>query len=127
MSIEHDNKQYNIPTGYYLATLLNVMNCESPAVPANEYPPNEFHPERYLKGKVIGCPVSHEYVVSTFGHSKHACPGRLFSINTFKIVMNILFKRLEFTPQFNEVKIPHTQMGAVARLDRPCWVEYKKK
>jgi len=102
------------------------MNCQAPAVPDDKFPPTQFHPERFLRGKVIGCPVSHEYVMSTFGHAKHRCPGQAFSINTFKVVMNVLFTRLHFVPQFKEVNIPHTQMGAVARLDRPCWVEYKK-
>jgi len=127
MEVTQGNKTFTVPPGYYLATLLNVMNCRPPAVPDGVFPSQEFHPERYSKGKVVGCPSSHEYVVSTFGHAKHACPGRSFSINTFKVVMNEIFDRLELTPTFKEVKIPHTQMGAVARLDRSCWVEYKKK
>jgi len=73
-------KVYTVPPGFYLATLLNVMNCRPPAVPDISYPPQEFHPERYEKGKVLDCPASHDYVVSTFGHSKHACPGRLYAL-----------------------------------------------
>jgi len=118
------NLSYEVPKGYYIATILMVNNCSPEAVV--NYPPTEFHPERYKKNRLEGCPAGKEFLVSTFGHGKHACPGERFSLNAIKVIITIMLERLNLKPAFSTVKIPETQLGAVARADRLCFVNYTK-
>jgi len=115
---------YSVPPGYYIATILMVNNCNPEAVVS--HPPTEFHPERYRKNRLDGCPAGKEFLVSTFGHGKHACPGERFSINALKVITSIILERLRIKPQFKNVSIPETQLGAVARTDKHCYIAYSK-
>lgn len=52
-------------------------------------------------------------LLSTLSLTRHACPGERFSLNTIKLFVSILLDRLNLSPEFREVKIPETQLGAV--------------
>lgn len=117
------NKTLKLSKGCYLATLLNVLNTSQIDT---TYPPDQFHPERYRRNKLINCPVGFEQVVSTFGHLRHACPGEKLSLQTIQIFTKTLITRLKFEEKTVMAEIPKTQIGAMARTQNPVYLSYIK-
>lgn len=113
---------FHIPPGYYLATLLSITNQQTPT---DQPPPDQFWPFRdlnSLSGKV-------QYAVSTFGHGYHACPGQTFAMIVTKVFLIHLLAgqhSLTLQPEFADVEIPPSSVGAVARSKHPCMVTFSK-
>ena len=109
---------YAIPPGYYLATLLSITNQQTPI---DQPPADQFWPFRNLSKT--------NYNISTFGHGYHACPGQHFAMIVTKVFVVYLLTgqhSLILEPEFSDVKIPPTSVGAVARSQHPCIVRYCK-
>lgn len=116
---------FNIPPGYLLTTLLSATNCDPTHLP-NAMPdstPETFNPDRYHAAKLVG---GEQFGVSTFGHGVHACPGQRFALDVTKLVVTLYFRHLSLVPQFTDVGIPATSVGAIGRADRECFVKFTK-
>jgi hypothetical protein len=52
--------------------------------------------------------------------------GERFSLHTIKVILLSMLERLDMSisPESEGVTVPETQMGAVARTDRPCLIRY---
>eukprot|EP00118_Oscarella_pearsei_P010338 m.63062 g.63062 ORF g.63062 m.63062 type:complete len:469 (+) comp35137_c0_seq1:203-1609(+) len=114
---------YRVKKGCYLATLLSITNM---GVPDGQQPPGQFWPFRKLDEASLG---SQQYVVSTFGHGFHACPGKKFALLIVKAFLIHALSgknKLTLEPQFKTVDIPPGSVGAVARASHPCLVKYTK-
>jgi cytochrome P450 len=66
-------------------------------------------------------------LVSTFGHGRHACPARRFSISAIRIAVRRLIERFDLEPRFSEAQPLVRQIGGVARAARPCLVSYSRR
>ena len=113
---------FRIPPGYYLATLLSITNQQTPS---GQPPADQFWPFRNLT-TLTG---TMQYAVSTFGHGFHACPGQRFAMVVTKVFLIHLITgphSLTLQPDFADVEIPPSSVGAVARSQHPCTVTYSK-
>lgn len=119
---------YAVPAGTYIATLLSVTNTDA-QVPSLAMPLGEFHPERfqgaYLSSELYPDPA--RYMISTFGHGPHACPGLKFATYVFKIVLAKYLSTFDFVPLFEQAHVPAGSVGAVARATQPCVVQYRRR
>ena len=87
-----------------------------------------FDPDHYQRGRLrpeLELPTRE--VVSTFGHGIHACPGQRFAVATIKLAVAGYLGRLELTPRFGTARPPPKQIGAVARAEAPCVVDYRAR
>lgn len=121
-------EQYTVVPGYYIATLLSCLNQQETLLrSATQFLPLE-HYERGGKLRPDALQKSaNEYVISTFGHGPHACPGKLFAIASAKAIVGSLFERFELQVPAKPVKIIPTQMGAVGRPIEPAILRYKAR
>ena len=104
--------------------LLSMTNVE----PGRAAPPlAEFAPGRYrgpdLRAEALDGPHD-KFSVSTFGHGTHACPGRTFALMVIKLVVCRYLTELDLTPTFTAPKVPPASVGAVARSESECVVEF---
>jgi cytochrome P450 len=93
---------FQIPPGYYLATLLSITNQQTPS---DQPPADQFWPFRSLT-TLTG---TAQYAVSTFGHGYHACPGQRFAMMVTKVFLIHLTTgphSLTLQPDFTDVEIP---------------------
>jgi len=63
--------------------------------------------------------------VSTFGHGAHACPAQRFAVTAIRLAVRRLVERYELKARFTTVAARRRQLGAVARAESPCMVEYR--
>src|SRR5260221_2853991 len=63
-------------------------------------------------------------LVTSFGHGKHACPAKPFSLAAMSRTVARLFERFEMTPMFDAIEPLPGQIGGVARAAAPCVVRY---
>jgi cytochrome P450 len=117
--LEAEGGPYTLAPGVFLATLLSVTN---PTAAAGL---DRFDPDHYT-GRRLASSVQlpARELVSTFGHGRHACPARRFSISAIRIAVRRLLERFELQPGFSHAEPLVRQIGGVARAARPCFVSY---
>eukprot|EP00007_Cunea_sp_BSH-02190019_P001101 CAMPEP_0174236214 /NCGR_PEP_ID=MMETSP0417-20130205/5412_1 /TAXON_ID=242541 /ORGANISM="Mayorella sp, Strain BSH-02190019" /LENGTH=503 /DNA_ID=CAMNT_0015314825 /DNA_START=114 /DNA_END=1625 /DNA_ORIENTATION=- len=142
-----EHTTYTLPKGFYVATLLSVLNTqpvafeEDPSTDPKSHkrrtscssssshtPPDQFDPTRYSVATAQLSTVSQarENMVSTFGHGRHACPGERFALMVGKIVIARLLHSFSFE-SFQPPPLLTTQMGAVGRASVPCHIQYSAR
>lgn len=119
---------YQVLPGCYLSTLLSVTNLE---LRGQHNPASTFEPWHYEKNNILPELVQQPETVSTFGHGRHACPGRAFALMISKI---ILFQLLDATSNIHldqqatwPPPVPQSQIGAVARTSTPVFLNGELK
>ena len=114
------NTTYHIPPGVYVTTLLSVTNTQTPALAS-------FDADRYEGSRLSAqnTPAGKE-TVSTFGHGKHACPAKRFSLMMCKAVIIRLLENFHFEPLFQNPAPSSRQLGGVARSHTPALLRYTR-
>ncbi len=120
-TLDDGNTVYHLQPGVFVATMLSVNNGAFASL--DRFDPAHYDGGRLAKSVTLPTPE----VVSTFGHGPHACPGRRFAIAAIRVAVTELFDALELEPLFTQPAPHPTQIGAVARADRPCIVAYRAK
>ena len=89
----------------------------------------DFNPERYEGAEPDPSVWKDDlrFLVSTYGHLAHACPGRTFALSAIKIVLVKYLNALHLTPQFSSANVPETSVGAIGRSVTPCVVAHSRR
>ncbi len=119
VEVDDGERAYRLDPDVFLTTMLSATNTS--AAPGLE----RFDPERYQGHRLRDVPgLATQELVSTFGHGRHSCPARRFSISTIRIALSRLLERYELTPRFRSARPLRAQLGGVARA-HPCEVDYR--
>jgi len=120
IEITDERRTYRLEPGVLVTTMLSVNN--STAAPGL----TTFDPEHY-DGRRLAATVElpAREMVSTFGHGSHSCPAQRFAISAIRIAVRRLVERYDFVPRFERVEPRRRQIGAIARAEAPCLVEYR--
>jgi cytochrome P450 len=120
LELDDGRTKYALAPGVLIATMLSVTN---PAAAAGL---DRFDPDHYegrSPARSLALPARE--LVSTFGHGRHTCPAQRFSISAIRIAVRRLIERFELRPAFASAEPRRRQLGAVARAERPCPVDYR--
>lgn len=113
---------YRIGPGVFLATMMSVTNVSAApgldGFDADNYRGPKFNRAAELPAKEL---------VTTFGHGRHACPAQVFSIAAIRRSVQGLLGRYSFVTRFRSPQPLRRQLGGMARADRPCRVEYRRR
>lgn len=122
LDFDDGTRSYRLSPGVLITTMLSVNNTS--AAPGLE----RFAPEHYEGRKLAGSvALETKELVSTFGHGSHSCPAQRFAITAIRIAVRRLVERYVVEPRFAEVRPRRQQLGAVARAEAPCWVDYRRR
>jgi cytochrome P450 len=121
VELDDGRTKYRLAPGVLIATMLSVTNG-SAAPGLDRFDPDHY--EGRSPSRALGLPARE--LVSTFGHGRHACPAQRFSISAIRVALRRLLGRYELRPRFREARPRRRQLGAVARSERPCVVEYRR-
>jgi cytochrome P450 len=111
---------YRVPAGWTISTLLPLLNT-SAAPGLDRWDPDRWHRHRLADQTALPSPM----LVTAFGHGRHSCPARPFSLSAMTAAMTHLIGRYELTPRWaNHPKPVPAQIGGVARAADPCPVDY---
>ncbi|MCS5616979.1 MAG: cytochrome P450, partial [Pirellulales bacterium] len=89
---------------------------------------DQFDPDHYAGRRLAShIAVEGRERVSTFGHGRHSCPAQRFSISAIRIALRQLLDRFDLAPRFESAAPRRRQLGAVARAERPCLVDYSRR
>jgi cytochrome P450 len=121
-TLEAEGGPYGLAPGVLLATLLSVTN-PSAAAGLDRFDPGHYAGRRLADAGQLPA----RELVSTFGHGRHACPARRFSISAIRIAVRRLIERFDLEPRFSEAQPLVRQIGGVARAARPCLVSYSRR
>ena len=120
---QNDEKvAYRVAPGVFLATMMSVTNT-SAATGLDTFDSENYSGPRF--NRVGELPAKE--LVTTFGHGKHACPAQVFSIAAMRRSIHGLLARYTFVSLFRDPKPLRRQLGGIARADRPCRVEYRRR
>ena len=121
VALDAGDRVYDVPPGVMITTMLSVTNTSAAAgletFDAGHYDGRRLDPTIPLETKEL---------VSTFGHGSHSCPAQRFSISAIRIAVGTLLEHYELAPRFTSVEPKRRQLGAVARAERPCVVDYRR-
>ena len=122
IEIEDEKQRYRLAPGVLVATMLSVTNTSAgPDL-------DRFDPSRYAGRRLAPhVDVEGRERVSTFGHGRHSCPAQRFAISAIRIAIRRLVDRYDLAPLFETAAPRRRQLGAVARAEQPCWVEYSRR
>ncbi|KIP02162.1 hypothetical protein PHLGIDRAFT_32288 [Phlebiopsis gigantea 11061_1 CR5-6] len=107
-----------------LATHLDAENFDSPAT---------FDPFRYYRQKAEdNSAVKHQFVTTaadyvSFGHGRHACPGRFFAANELKAMMAYLVLNYDFKLEDGASRPENLFAGMVITPNPKAKVLFKKR
>jgi cytochrome P450 len=113
--------KYALAPGVLIATMLSVTN-PSAAPGLDRFDPDHY--EGRSPARRLALPARE--LVSTFGHGRHTCPAQRFSISAIRIAVRRMLERFELRPAFASAAPRRRQLGAVARAERPCPVDYRR-
>jgi cytochrome P450 len=112
--------QYEVPSGWMVATLLPLLNT-SVTPDLARWDPDRWTGHRPRDSQSFGSP----YLVTAFGHGKHSCPAQPFSLAAMTAAVTFLFDRYHVTPLWSGHPRPvPAQIGGVARAGDPCLLSY---
>ena len=122
MPVETETGTFTLAPGVFLTTMLSVTNPS--AAPGFD----RFDPDHYDGRKLCAeAALPARELVSTFGHGRHSCPARRFSISAIRIAIRRLLEAYELEPLFGSAEPQARQIGGVARAARPCRVRYRSR
>jgi cytochrome P450 len=109
-----------IEPGVTIATLLPLTNTS--AAPGLA----DWQPERWEQRRLCRPELAVPELVTTFGHGRHRCPARSFSLAAMATTLVRLFERYDMTGQWHG-RPPYqpAQIGGVGRPSLPCVVDYR--
>ncbi|XP_065341570.1 cytochrome P450 302a1, mitochondrial [Cloeon dipterum] len=119
--LQHDSvfSGYNVPKGTVVVTQ-NQVSCRQPS---NFIRPNEFLPERWLRGHELNEPV-HPYLTLPFGHGPRACIAKLLA------EQNIQMMLLRIAREFHITWEGRGSLDSISLLinkpDRPLRLQFHK-
>jgi cytochrome P450 len=122
LDFDDGRAKYRLAPGVLIATMLSLTN-PSAAPGLDRFDPDHY--EGRSPARRLALPARE--LVSTFGHGRHACPAQRFSISAIRIAVRRLLESYDLTPRFREAQPRRRQLGAVARSEWPCLVEYRRK
>jgi len=127
---------YTLAPGVFLATLLSVNNPTA-APGLDRFDPDHYAGRKQPRVGPDGRPdggsgykladtvvLPARELVSTFGHGRHACPARRFSLSAIRIAIRRLLDAYDLAPRFTSARPLARQIGGVARAARPCRIAY---
>ena len=102
--------------------------------PANYSDPNEFRPFRYseMRAQDPSEATKHQMVNTqadylSFGHGRHACPGRFFAVNELKVMMAYLILNYDMKMEVDGVH-PESFYWATTIIPNPtAKIMFKKR
>lgn len=113
----------DVPPGWLIATLLPLLNT-SAAPGLATWDPDRWHRHRLADTAAMASPM----LVTAFGHGRHSCPARPFSLSAMAMATTRLLGRYDMTPQWDGHPRPvAAQIGGVARSAEPCRVGYRRR
>jgi cytochrome P450 len=121
LELDDGHAKYALAPGVLIATMLSVTN------PTAASGLDRFDPDHYegrSPARSLALPARE--LVSTFGHGRHACPAQRFSISAIRIAVSRLLERFELRAAFASAEPRRRQLGAVARAEHPCPVDYRR-
>jgi cytochrome P450 len=119
VGIDDGTRTYRVAPDAFVTTMLSVTNTE--AAPDLD----RFDPDRYDGHRLRDVPaLATRELVSTFGHGRHSCPARRFSISAIRIAVLRLLERYDLEPRWRAAVPLRMQLGGVARA-RGCTVAYR--
>ncbi len=122
LEIALEGGTFRLAPGVLLATMLSVNNSTAAAGLEG------FDPAHYDGRRLAPTvPLDAKELVSTFGHGAHACPAQRFAVTAIRVAVRRLVERYELTPRFTIVEARRRQLGAVARAEAPCVMEYRPR
>jgi len=122
VEIDDGTRSYRVAPDAFVTTMLSVTNVD--AAPGLD----RFDPDRYDGHRLRDVPaLATRELVSTFGHGRHSCPARRFSISAIRIAVLRLLARFDLEPRWRAAPRPlRMQLGGVARA-RGCVVRYRAR
>lgn len=121
IELDDGARTYRIAADAFVTTMLSTTNTS--AAPGLE----RFDPDRYDGHRLRDVPaLATRELVSTFGHGRHSCPARRFSISAIRIAIVRLLERYELEPRRRAPQPLRMQLGGVARA-RACVVDYRTR
>ena len=122
LDIALEDRAYRLAPGVLLATMLSVNNTTAAAGLGH------FDPAHYDGRRIAPTvPLAAKELVSTFGHGAHACPAQRFAVTAIRLAVRRLIERYELMARFTTVEARRRQLGAVARAESGCLVEYRTR
>ncbi len=122
MEVETETGAFTLQPGVFLTTMLSVTN------PTAAEGFDRFDPAHYTGRKLANeASLDGRERVSTFGHGRHSCPARRFSISAIRIAIRRLLDRYELEPGFATAAPARRQIGGVARAAAPCPVHFRAR
>jgi len=122
LDIALEDQTYRLAPGVLLATMLSVNNTTAAAGLGH------FDPAHYDGRRIAPTvPLAAKELVSTFGHGAHACPAQRFAVTAIRLAVRRLIERYELMARFTTVEARRRQLGAVARAESGCLVEYRTR
>jgi len=120
LDIALEDRAYRLAPGVLLATMLSVNNVTA-AAGLEHFDPAHYDGRRLAP--IV--PLAAKELVSTFGHGAHACPAHGEPDGRHGEALRRLVERYELKARFTTVAARRRQLGAVARAESPCMVEYR--
>ncbi|BBY29704.1 cytochrome P450 [Mycolicibacterium sediminis] len=110
----------DVPAGWTISTLLPLLNT-SVAPGLDRWDPARWHRHRLAEADALASPM----LVTAFGHGRHSCPARPFSLSAMTTAMTRLLGRYDVTSGWTGHPAPvAAQIGGVARAAYPCPIHY---
>ncbi len=122
VELDDGRATYTVSPGNFITTTLAVTNTSSAAA-LDGFDPEHYEGRRLKDVAGLATPE----LVSTFGHGRHSCPAQRFSISAIRVTLTALLDRFDLTARFQNATPLRAQIGGVARAERPCEVEYRRR
>ena len=121
VSIDVGGAPLSVEPGVTLATLTPLTNVDGPGL-------DRFDPDRWEGQRLVDpTGLAAKELVTTFGHGRHACPARSFSLRAISTVLATLFGRFDVELVDHDPQAVPGQIGGVARGLGPCRVELRRR
>lgn len=123
VSLDVGDAVYEVPPGATIATLLPLTNTS--AAPGHDsWDPTRWKRNRFADVAELASPQ----LVTVFGHGKHSCPARPFSVSAMTMAITRLLGAFAVEPGWTSYPVPvPAQIGGVARAAGPCPLAYVRR
>jgi len=122
VDLDDGREVYRVEPGVMITTMLSVTNTTA-APGLDRFDPDHYEGRRL--SEAVALPTKE--VVSTFGHGIHRCPARRFSVSAIVTAVQGVVDHFELVPRFSSAAPRLRQIGGVARAQRPCVVDYRRR
>ncbi|MCU1392289.1 MAG: Cytochrome [Ilumatobacteraceae bacterium] len=115
-------RTYRLQPGVLITTMLSVTNTTVAPELAS------FDPDHYAGRRLtMAATLPAKELVSTFGHGIHTCPAQRFSISAISTAVTALVEQFDLAPRYTMPGPLTRQIGGVARADRACPVDFRRR